>query len=847
MELAFSGLHQLCSPMLHHLDLLPTRQREALSTVFGLGSGTAPDRFLVGLATLTLFAEVAEQHPLMCVVDDAQWFDRASAQILSFVARRLLVERIAIVCAARTGSGDEVLAGLPELILQGLVVGEARALLLGNVHGFIDEAVLEQIVAESHGNPLALSELPRTWNISELAGGFGLPGGRAVAGKVEQSFTHRLSQLPADTRLLILTAAAEPQGDLVLLHRAAEHLGIGMTASHPAVEAGLVRLGARVEFAHPLVRSAAYHSAASDDRHRVHLALAAATDPETDPDRRAWHRACGTPRTSEEVAAELERSAARAQARGGLAAAAAFMQRSVDLTADASKRGQRGLAAAQASVQAGAFDAALAALATAEAAQLDGFQRARVDLVRAQVAFASGFGSDAPPMLLTAARALEPFDLDLARETYLTAWGAAEMAGPMEGRSALLEISRAARALPPPNGPPRPLDLLLEALACVTTDGPAAAAEALHTALRSLRSIPLDEVLRWGWMATFAATLVWDIENFHAIAARHVQLVRDAGAVSQLPLHLWQLGLLTTWMGDLSGAAALAAEAEGVAMATGSQIAPYTSLRLHALRGREADFVAVLARTSELASEKGQGTSASRGWGAAVLYNGLGRYELAAVAAKRAAEDTVTVRPAMWALPELVEASVRTGDTAAALDAVARLTEMTQPHDTDFARGVEARCQALVSDGPTADDLYRAAIGALSRTRLRPDLARTHLVYGEWLRREGRRTDARDQLRIAFDMLTAIGMDAFAERARRELVATGEKVRRRRDEERHLLTGQEEQIARFAREGLSNSEIGSQLFISARTVEWHLRKVFTKLDIRSRRELRGVLPDDAST
>ena len=483
-------------------------------------------------------------------------------------------------------------------------------------------------------------------------------------------------------------------------------------------------------------------------------------------------------------------------------------------------------------------------LATAEAAPLDGLQRARVDLVRAQVAFASGFGSDAPPLLFMAARGLEPFDLDLARETYLAAWGAAEIAGSVAAQDVLLEICRSVQALPPPTGAPRPLDLLLDGLALLVTDGHGAAAGALNRATAALTAIPLEDVLRWGWMATFASTLVWDSESFHAIAARHVQLVRDAGAVAQLPLHLWQLALLSTWMGDFPGAFALAAESESVAAATGSRIAPYTLLRLRALRGREEEFSALLASASELAAAKGQGITASRQWGAAVLYNGLGRYEEAAAAAEAAAADLVPRRPSMWALPELVEAAVRSGDTVLARDALERLMSTTQPCDTDFARGIEARCRALLADDRAADDLYREAIDRLSRTRLRPDLARSHLLYGEWLRRKGRRLDARQQLRTAHDMLAAIGMEAFAERARRELLGTGEKVRKRSDEARQQLTPQEEQIARLARDGLSNPEIGAQLFISARTVEWHLRKVFTKLDISSRRQLRTALPKD---
>jgi DNA-binding CsgD family transcriptional regulator len=846
MELAYSGLHQLCAPMLDHLDRLPVPQRGALATVFGRSDCPAPDRFLVGLATLTLFAEVAEQQPLICIVDDAQWLDQASVQIIGFVARRLLAERVALVCAARTGIGDNLLPGLPELPLEGLGDSDARALLLDNVHGPLDAAVCDQIIAESHGNPLALLELPRIWNTADLAGGFGLPGSPPIAGTIEQSYDRRLDLLPSETQLLVLAAAAEPLGDPVLLLRAAQALGVDMAAIDPAVDAGLINIGGRVEFAHPLVRSAAYRSAASDDRHRVHHALADATDTETDSDRRAWHRGRATPGPGEEVAAELERSAGRAQARGGVAAAAAFLQRAVALTVDPARRAERALDAAQASLLAGAFDAALGLLATAQAGALDEFQLGRVDLLRSHVAFASGFGSDAPRLLLNAARRLEPFDPQLARETYLIAWGAASIAGPHAGEGVRLTICRAVQDLPAPAGTPRPLDLLLDGLARLMTDGHAAAAPTLQRAAKALSDIPVEDVLRWGWMATDASSLVWDVEGMHAISARQVQLVRGAGALAELPLHLWQLGMATAWMGDFAGAASLVAETDDVAAATGSHIAPYTALRLAALRGREAECSALIAAAVEQAATGGQGIAATHAhWAAAVLYTGLGRYEEAASAARQATAHTPEPSlSAMWTLPELVEAAARAGDAELAHDAHRRLAEMTAQCGNDFAVGIEARCRALLCDGAVADELYREAIDRLSRTRLRPDLARAHLVYGEWLRREGRRVDAREQLRTAHDMLDAIGMEAFAERARRELIAAGEKVRRRSVETRDQLTPQEEQIARLARDGMSNPEIGTQLFISARTVEWHLRKVFTKLGISSRRQLRSALPED---
>jgi DNA-binding CsgD family transcriptional regulator len=841
MELAYAGLHQLCAPMLDHLDRLPAPQRDALATVFGRSAAPAPDRFLVGLATLTLFAEVAEQQPLACIVDDAQWLDHASAQILGFVARRLLAERIAVVCAARTGAGDDVLAGLPVLPVHPLGDSDARALLLASVPGPIDAAVCAQIVTESHGNPLALLELPRTWNVAGLAGGFGLPSSQPVAGRIEQSYVRRLQLLPSDTQLLVLTAAAEPLGDPVLLHRAARTLGIDIAAAGPAQDGGLLELGGRVEFAHPLVRSAAYRSAAAGDRHRVHRALADATVAETDPDRRAWHRARATPGPDEEVAAELERSAGRAQARGGVAAAAAFLQRSAELTVDPARRAERALAAAEASLQAGAFDAALGLVVTAEAGPLDEFQRARVDLLRGHVAFASGSLSDAPPLLLKAARQFELFDLGLARETYLTAWGAAFVtAGRAAGRGILLEICRAVRALPPRPAGPLPLDLLLDGLALLTTDGHAAATPTLQRAAKALADIPLEDVLRWGWMATAASNAVWDNDGTIVISARQVRLVRDVGALAELPLYLSALGLASAWMGDFAAAAALAAEADSVAAATGSRFAPYALLRVRALQGRQAPASAAI----EQAAAGGPGVAIYAHWAAAVLYNGLARYEEAAAAARQATSNTFEYWVSVWALPELVEAATRVGDVELARDALERLAETTQPAGTYLALGIEARSRALLASGDSADLLYREAIERLGRTEVRPELARARLLYGEWLRREGRRAGARGQLRTAYDLFTAIGMEAFAERASRELLATGEKARKRSPDTREELTPQEGQIARLARDGLSNPEIGAQLFVSARTVEWHLRNVFAKLDITSRRQLQTALPED---
>ena len=845
MELVYAGLHQLLTPMLDRLERLPAPQANALRTAFGLRPGSAPDRFLVGLAALSLLAEVAEEHPLVCLVDDAQWLDQASAQMFGFVARRLAAESVGLVFAARA-QGDD-LAGLPKLEVQGLRGADARALLDSVLTGPLDPRVYDRILAEAGGNPLALVELPRGVTPAELAGGFALPDAMPLSGRIEESFRRRLEVLPDDTRRLLQLAAAEPVGDPVLMWRAAERLGIAPEGATLAAEAGLVEFGARVRFRHPLVRSAAYRSASLQARHEVHRALAEATDPELDPDRRAWHWAQASPGPDEGVAAELERSAGRAQARGGLAAAAAFLQRSVALTVDPARRAERALAAAQASLQAGSFDASLGLVATAEGGALDELQRARVDLLRGQVALALS-GSDAGPLLLRAARCLEPFDLDLARETYLIAWGATVVASDLEGEHLLGEISRAIRALPPPPGPPRSLDLLLDGLALLTLEGRTAGTPALQQAAKALLEISVEDVLRWGWMATAASDTVWDNEDMLATAARMLQLVRDAGALAQLPIHLSAVALARAWIGDFAGAASLVAEIDSVVAATGSRLGPGAALRLRSLQGREAETSALIASTIEHAAAGGHTISLYAHWAAAVLYNGLARYQEAAESARQATSSPFEVFVSVRALPELVEAAARAGDAKLAREALERLAETTQPCGNDLALGIEARSRALLSDGAAADDLYREAIDRLRRTQLRPELARAQLLYGEWLRRQGRRVDAREQLRTAHDLFAIIGMEAFAERARTELLATGETARKRSVETRDELTAQEALIARLARGGLSNPEIGARLFISARTVKYHLGKVFTKLAISSRSQLdRALASDPAAT
>ncbi len=848
MELAYAGCQQLCAPFLDRLEGLPGPQRHALGTAFALRDGEAPERFIVGLAVLSLLADVAEERPLVCVVDDAQWLDAASAQALAFVARRLGAESVGLVFAVREPGGERHFEGLPELAVGGLDDDDALELLGTVVAGPLDERVRDRIVAETRGNPLALLELPRARRtLADLAGGFGLSDGLALSGRIEQSFTARLAALPPPTRLLLLVAAAEPVGDPVLVWRAAGALGIGPDAAAPATAAGLVDFGAQVRFGHPLVRSAVKAAAAPEERHRVHRALAQATDADADPDRRAWHLAHATAGLDEDVAAELERSAGRARARGGLAAEAAFLERAVELTPDPKRRAQRALLAAKAKHQAGANEAALRLLAIARAGPLDELEQARAQLLHAQVTFAMTRGRDAPPLLLEAARRLEPLDPTLARETYLEAFAAALSADRLVQGGDAREVAAAVLAADwePPT---RACGRLLYGLAHLTRDGYVAAAPALKAALRAFREDPLSEEdeLHWLWLAARIARALADDEAWDELTARQLELARRTGAFSLLPVALTDRVVVELVSGRFAMATSLAAEADAVVEATGSHLAQRSSIMLANWRGRDAEAVALIEAGEQEVLRRGEGLwVVANEWGSAQRYNGLGRYDDALSAAERAAEDPHGLGPSIWVLTELIEAAVRSGRPERASGPLAQLTELAHAAGTDWALGTRARAAAMLAEGAGAERLYREAIERLSRIRTHGSqtLARAHLLYGEWLRRQHRRVDAREQLRITHAMLADMGAEAFAERARRELQATGETVRKRTVETLDELTPQEAQVARLAADGQTNPEIGAQLFLSPRTVEWHLSKVFGKLGIGSRKELHAALSD----
>jgi DNA-binding CsgD family transcriptional regulator len=845
MELPFAGVHQLCAPMLNLLGRLPAPQRDALSTAFGLSAGNPPDRFLVGLAVLGLFAEVARSRPLVCVLDDAQWLDRASAQLLAFVARRLLAESVAMIFAVREApmaDRPEVpeLAGLAELPISGLPDDDARLLLTSTYRGPVDASVFDRVLAEARGNPLALLELPQGLTAAQLAGGFALPDASPLTNRIEQSFLARLEPLPAPTRQLLLAAAADPTGDLPLLLRAAQQLGIAPNAAAPAKAAGLIDLGTTVRFRHPLLRSAIYGRAGRRERQEVHAALAEATDPRLDPDRRAWHRAHAAAGPDETVAEELQHSAGRAQARGGLAAAAAFLERATELTPSPERRVHRALAAAEAELQIGALDSATLLLSTAETAPLDELQRARIELLRAELAFASSRGKDAPPLLLAAARRLESLDATLARDTYLDALSAAMFAGRLAGHTGPREVARAARQAPRSREPSL-ADLLLEALSTLFTDGYSAAVPTSKRMLSAFRSddVTVEEGLRWYWLVTAISANLWDDESWHILASRYVQMAREAGALSQLPLALNSSIVVELFAGEIRNAALLVGEAGSVTETIGTELVPYGALWLAAWQGDEQDARLLRDTTLAEAAARGEGIGLTiTQTTSALRLNALGQYELAVVDAQQASEAVPELAGPNWALSELVEAATRVGNLALAADAFERLSAMTSASGTEWALGIEARCRALRSNDEAAEPLYLEAIDRLGRTRVRVELSRAHLLYGEWLRRTNRRLEAREQLRAAHETFTTMGARIFAQRAARELAATGETVRKRTVETVSDLTAQETQIARMVREGLSNSEIGARLFISSRTVEWHLSKIFAKLQITSRRQLR---------
>jgi DNA-binding CsgD family transcriptional regulator len=844
MELPFAAVQQLVSPFAELTEHLPGPQREALDVAFGLSSGPSPDRFLVGLAALGVLSEAAEDRPLLALVDDAQWLDDSSAQALAFVARRLAAERIALLFASRRPS--ELFERLPKLEVGPLGRLDSRSLLESALPTRLDERVLDRIVLETRGNPLAVLELPRGLTPAQLAGGFGLPATKTMPANIEESFTRRLAGLPDDARRFLLLAAADAVGDPALLWRAAQELEIAESAVDTLETEGFLEVGARVVFRHPLVRSAVYGDAGVKERSAIHRALAQATDPRIDPDRRAWHLGQATSMPDEDVAAELERSAGRAQARGGLAAGAAFLARAADLTPEERRRSRRLLAAAGAKRDAGDLDGALDLMAGLDLGALDELGGGQARLLEAQIALEQRRAIDAGRLFLGAATRLQEVDPLLARDAFLEALGGV-LTNDVAVEGGALVVAAAARAAPPPPGEPGCVEVLLHAYANRLIDGYAGAAplyrEALGLVLAASSSAD-DGGGRWLSLSSardqnVLSLELWDEEALHVLAARQVQLARDSGALGHLEFALSFLARSHMVAGELASAAAALDEANLLAEATGNPELVNAPLVLAAWRGEEPEAAELIDASAEEATRR---RWTSNGYAQAVLYNGLGRYEEARDAASKAMQPD-PIGYGTFLIPELAEAASRTADRELLDYAVGWLGERTDVIESAWAEGIAARVRALASEGDEAEELYRRSIEHLSGTRLRPEVARSRLLYGEWLRRSRRRVDAREQLRAAFEAFDDMGAQAFAGRAERELVATGERARRRTVETVDELTPQETQIARMAAGELSNREIAAQLFISPSTVEYHLRKVFRKLDVKSRTQLAGRLEE----
>jgi DNA-binding CsgD family transcriptional regulator len=829
MDMAYASLHQLCAPLLGGLARLPDPQQVAVAAAFGLRdeAGAAPDPFFVGLGVLGLLAEAAVQSPVVCLVDDVQWFDRASVRALTIAARRLQEDAVALLLAGRHRGDLGDLPGLTELRVAGLPDADARSLLASVLPPWVTEDSIDRMVAETAGNPLALLELPRAMTPAEMASGFGLPDASGLPSRIEESFLRRMERLPDDARRLVLLAAADPTGDAALLWRACELGGIDAGVAASVEDVRLLRLGSRVRFLHPLVRSAVYGAASADERRAAHGLLGEATDAGTDPDRRAWHRAQATPGPDEDVATELERSAQRARARGGVAAAAAFLERAVTLTADPGRRSSRALAAARAWHEVGSYDVALDLLGIAEAGPLTELERAQAEWLRARIIHIRSDGEDGTAQLLRAAQRLQPLDPQLARATYVDALNAATATDPTP------EVGRALLARPQ-SEPPDPTDLLLRGYGVLYTEGFPHGTEVMAQALSAFAAAPFtgDDSVEILELAANIARGMWDDTAYDILTARAVWIAREAGALGVLPNLLEQRADYCADAGDLTGAAEAFDEAEAIRVTLGLAHVVGDRGVLAALRDEED---AVTSKIERLSQEWDSPVVAARlDCSLATLYNGLARHAEAFVAARRSCER----HPAGGigqAVAELVESAARSGQLEAGRAARAALTARTRLASTDWGLGVEASLAALLTEGKAAEELYREAVDRLTRMRL--PLARAHLLYGEWLRRERRRADAREQLRTAHGLFEAMGARSFAERARRELAATGITVHTRRNAMLDELTPQEARIAVLAAGGLSDREIAGRLYISASTVDYHLRKVFRKLGISSRSQL----------
>jgi DNA-binding CsgD family transcriptional regulator len=844
-ELAFAGLQQICSQIPREiLELLSEPQRDAIRVALGSSAGVVPSPLLLGAAMLEHLADMAERRPVVVVIDDAQWLDRPTAQTLAFVARRIDTESLGLVLAVREQS--QQLRGLPELIVEGLATVDAHKLLASALVAPVDEQVRERFIAETMGNPLAILELchmlPGLTGFEETAG---RRDSRGLWAQLEEAFARRIDALSPRSRRLSLIAAAEPLGDPVLMWRAADILQIPRNSADELEDAGLVHIRARVVFRHPVVRSVVYRHSRPAARRLVHEALAQAVDEGSDPEYRAWHRALAANGPDEEVAAELESSAGRATRRGGLGAAASFLERAVMLSEDVRSRGRRALVAAEAQLDAGQPSSAEALISIAQLAAETDLEVAQREVLEARLAYTRGRGRGAPALLLSAARRLDALGGTSPRDIYHRAMIAAIFAGRLSDGTTVADVAAAARASPI-RRPTSLQDLHMRAIAALAVDGHATAAPLARQLIAALRERDLsspDEAALLGMGIQFS-TILWDDESWVDLASRGLRLARNLGCLDVLPIALCNQASAHAWQGEFAAATELVHELRALSNATGVPELATPAMTV-SVYGPPGPAFELIYAAREAAAKRGEGLIVTFSEiTEAILCNSLGRYEDAWRAAASAYADPLLYNP--YLLGELLESAARSGHPERAVAARADLSARAAAANTDWAWGIETRSEALFNEGEQAERLYRASIEHLQCTRMRVQLARSHLLYGEWLRREGRRVDARQQLRTAHDLFHAMRVVVFTERATQELAATGETARKRTNapDNADELTVREAQIARLAATGLSNRQIGEQLFISHRTVGYHLAKVFVKLGVNNRALIRADMLED---
>ncbi|MEU4556943.1 AAA family ATPase [Actinoplanes sp. NPDC023936] len=851
MELPFAALQQLLQPLVGGIESLPEPQARAVASALGTGETVSPATVLVALGTLNLLTWAARERPVICVVDDTHWLDDASSQVLAFVVRRLSGAAVSVIFMAREPLTSDALSGVTVLRLRGLEDADARTLLRTGLRAPLDPRVRDRILAEAQGNPLALLELPRSADLGALAGGFGVPGTARLPRTLEVGFQDRLERLPAQARRFLLVASADPTGDPVVVWRAARHLGLDPVAASHGVDAGLIQIDIRIRFRHPLVRSAIYESATVDDRRAVHDALAVATDPLVDPERRAWHAAQAAAEPDEQLADELERLANRARSRGGLAASGAFLEQAAALTPDTGSQARRLLAAARARHECGDFGRALRLVAAAEATVQDPVLQARAQVVRARVAFDRGRDEPAVRGLIAAARAIGPFDVLFGRDVLFDALAAATLMGRFATWSLTLDLAEAVRDLPVDDERTRPLDRLLDPLIACISGGkadPGAIRPVLAHYLeygskagqadRAVERFDIGEL----WLACQAAQDIWDDQIFIALSRQQLDYARDNGALAGMPIALTHRALSLIHEGRFPPAQRLVDEGYAISAEIGAPRMAFVDMAIAAWQGdrQRVRELTEQAMADATARDEGRLLTAAE-YATAVSLNGMGEFAAAADACRTAVHlDEPSFPP--WLIPEFVEGAARSGRPQDALEVVERLERVAAEMDTDWGTGTALYVRALISAGEQADTAYREAIKRLARTTRRIDLARARLAYGEWLAGEERKGEAREQLEAAHEMFLAMGARDFAGRASRALrAATG--VVRRPNAGEAALTAAEQAVTRLVARGATSKEAAAELFISPRTVDAHLRSIFAKLGVKSRRELRDMYRD----